>query len=288
MQTNQIESLKKERTVFEKIKGDYVVKAFWTFTYKSYLCFVMEYMIGGDFAAILENYVCLDEEVAKFYIAEIILALDMLHSLGIVHRDLKPDNILLDASGHVKLTDFGLSDAGLEGIMRDQKHEEGKFKRLMTSMKLLQIPNDQSPDTIKDDNKIEFIKGGNEALKKKKVLSFAPTEINSGLLKRKNTPQAGELVNMLNAEKKSIETAKEEKEKKRIIGTPDYIAPEIIKGDEHGKMVDWWSLGVMIYEFLCSVPPFNDETVDQVFENILAHHISWPNIGTFSLIANLF
>lgn len=242
----------------------------------------MEYMIGGDFAAILENYVCLDEEVARFYIAEIILALDMLHSLGIVHRDLKPDNILLDASGHVKLTDFGLSDAGIEGIVRDQgekgdapiKNRESKFNKLLNSMKLIQIPTQPSTET-KGDGKIEFIVGGQEALKKKKLLSFAPNECSSALLKKKNTE--------IEAEKATTKEAPPEEKKARIIGTPDYIAPEILKGEEHGKMVDWWSLGVMIYEFLCSVPPFNADSVDEVFENILQHQINWPTIGTESL-----
>ena len=56
----------------------------------------------------------LDEEVARFFIAEIVLAIESLHADNVVHRDLKPDNILLDSKGHIKLTDFGLSDVGLQ------------------------------------------------------------------------------------------------------------------------------------------------------------------------------
>ena len=284
MQSNQLEALKKERAVFEKIKGDYVVKAIWTFTYKSYICFVMEYMIGGDFAALLENYVCLDVEVARFYIAEIVLALDMLHNLGIIHRDLKPDNILLDASGHAKLTDFGLSDAGIEEIVREQgengtpqlKSKEGKFNKLINSMKILQIPTEKN-----DVNNVELIVGGQETLKKKKVLTFAPNEIGSQVSGIFGT------MDKVRDSQNCIETkhALDNEKKARIIGTPDYIAPEIIRGDSHGKMVDWWSLGVMIYEFLCSVPPFNDQSVDKVFENIQNLRINWPNIGIRSCLS---
>jgi serine/threonine protein kinase len=67
-------------------------------------------MYGGDFAGILSRYNALEESVVKFYIAELILAIEQLHSVGIIHRDLKPENILLDHRGHIKLTDFGLSE----------------------------------------------------------------------------------------------------------------------------------------------------------------------------------
>ncbi len=73
---------------------------------------VMEFMKGGDFSFLLEN-VDFDEETAKFYLAQVVLALDYLHKNGIIHRDLKPENILIDGDGHIKLTDFGLSEAGL-------------------------------------------------------------------------------------------------------------------------------------------------------------------------------
>ena len=77
---------------------------------------VMEFMKGGDFSHFLENVGYFDQDTAKFYLAQIILALEYLHNNGIIHRDMKPDNILIDADGHIKLTDFGLSEAGLKNI----------------------------------------------------------------------------------------------------------------------------------------------------------------------------
>ena len=74
---------------------------------------VMEFMKGGDLAHLLEDLGCFDEDVAKIYLAEILLSLEHLHSCHVIHRDLKPDNILMDAEGHLKLTDFGLSEIGL-------------------------------------------------------------------------------------------------------------------------------------------------------------------------------
>lgn len=88
------------------------------------MVFVMEYLKGGDFDKILRNYTRLDEDVAKFYVAEIVLAIDYLHSIGIVHRDLKPENILLDDKGHIKLTDFGLSEVGITNKLLKKNSEE--------------------------------------------------------------------------------------------------------------------------------------------------------------------
>lgn len=68
----------------------------------------MEYMAGGDLMTLLMKKDILTEEEAKFYIAELILAVDSIHKMNYIHRDLKPDNILIDRKGHLKLSDFGL------------------------------------------------------------------------------------------------------------------------------------------------------------------------------------
>lgn len=113
LEKNQNDLIEKEHRIFKELVGDFVVKAIASFPYKSYLCAVMEYMPGGDLGALLERECRLDYFEARFYIAEILLALESLHNQGIVHRDLKPDNILLDIKGHAKLADFGLSEKAL-------------------------------------------------------------------------------------------------------------------------------------------------------------------------------
>ena len=85
--------------------------AFFTFLHKNYVIFCMEYMAGGDMGDVMKNEEYLDEDCeAKFYVAELVLAIEYLHSKNIIHRDLKPENILLDDKGHTKLADFGLSN----------------------------------------------------------------------------------------------------------------------------------------------------------------------------------
>ncbi|CAD8181575.1 unnamed protein product [Paramecium octaurelia] len=218
-----LEQLKQERNIFEILTGDYVVKAYYSFQHESSLCFAQEYMIGGDFSKILINEGAFDENIARHYFSEILIALEYLHNNNIIHRDLKPENILLDQYGHIKLADFGLSELGINKKMIKKCSQQN-----FTS-------NDSSPSPI-----YQMIKGR----------SFRKSNI---------IPE--------NAER-------------RIIGTPDYIAPEIISGQSFShKSQDFWSLGIILYEFLVGIPPFNDDSVEKIYQNILKGEIEWPEIG---------
>ncbi|KAL7794532.1 putative response regulator receiver Rim15p [Trichoderma ceciliae] len=64
---------------------------------------------------------------------------------------------------------------------------------------------------------------------------------------------------------------------RRFVGTPDYLAPETIKGDKQDETSDWWSVGCIMFEFLYGIPPFHAGEAEQVFENILARRIQWPD-----------
>lgn len=90
-------------------KSPFVVQLYYSFQSNDKIFLVMEYMIGGDVKSLLHNLGFFDEEMALFYVAEVTLALEYLHSHSIIHRDIKPDNMLVSSLGHIKLTDFGLS-----------------------------------------------------------------------------------------------------------------------------------------------------------------------------------
>ena len=106
---NQVIHIKNEQLFMSKGKSPWIVELKASFQDYDYLYLVMEFLQGGDLMNILIKKNVLNEEEARFYVAEIVLAIESIHKLDCIHRDIKPDNVLIDKSGHIKLTDFGLS-----------------------------------------------------------------------------------------------------------------------------------------------------------------------------------
>ena len=109
LQKNQVIHIRSEQQIMSKIKSPWIVDLKASFQEDDYLFLVMEFCQGGDFMNLLIKKDILTEKEAKFYIAELILAVDSIHKLNCIHRDIKPDNILIDKNGHIKLSDFGLA-----------------------------------------------------------------------------------------------------------------------------------------------------------------------------------
>ncbi|KAJ0100409.1 hypothetical protein Patl1_19928 [Pistacia atlantica] len=210
---NAVESILAERNILISVRNPFVVRFFYSFTCRENLYLVMEYLNGGDLYSLLKNLGCLDEDMARVYVAELVLALEYLHSANVIHRDIKPDNLLIGQDGHIKLTDFGLSKVGL-----------------------IHSTDDLAGSSL------------------------------SGAGFLGDEPKTQPSLN------------REQRQKHSVVGTPDYLAPEILLGMGHGATADWWSVGVILFELLVGIPPFNAETPQQIFDNIMNRDIPWPEI----------
>jgi len=114
IQKNMVSQVMAERNALALTRSPFCVNLYYCLQSANNVFLVMEYLIGGDLKSLLGVYGYFDEVTARFYVAEIALALAYLHRHNIIHRDIKPDNILLTAKGHIKLTDFGLSKVGID------------------------------------------------------------------------------------------------------------------------------------------------------------------------------
>ena len=103
----QIERIMNERNLLEELNSDFIVKLHYAFQDDKYLYFVMDFIDGGDMFSIVKYQGKLDENIVRTYAAELILAIEYLHSRNIMYRDLKLENIMIDRQGHIKLIDLG-------------------------------------------------------------------------------------------------------------------------------------------------------------------------------------
>ncbi|KAL8517332.1 hypothetical protein ACS0TY_015536 [Phlomoides rotata] len=103
-----VEHVRAERNLLAEVGNHCIVKLYYSFQDPEYLYLIMEYLPGGDIMTLLMREDTLSEKVAKFYIAQTVLAIESIHKHNYIHRDIKPDNLPLDKNGHMKLSDFGL------------------------------------------------------------------------------------------------------------------------------------------------------------------------------------
>ena len=233
---NQVLHVRAERDVLSEAKNEWIVDLKFSFQDQNYLYLGMEFLPGGDLMSLLMARDILPEQEAKFYAAEIVLAIESVHKLDCIHRDLKPDNVLIDADGHIKLSDFGLSKK-LDLKLLDNPGQNGSKNNYGNS--------------INNNN----IKGPNQNL------SYAQ--------------QFSQFKNIKNKKRRAFAFS--------TVGTPDYIAPEVIRQKGYGQEIDWWSLGVIMFEMMIGYPPFFSESSTETCKKIL----DWKNTLNIRPEANI-
>ncbi|KAL6721902.1 serine/threonine-protein kinase dbf2 [Lecanora helva] len=214
---DEVRHILTERDILTAAKSEWLVKLLYAFQDEKSIYLAMEYVPGGDFRTLLNNTGVLHNRHSRFYIAEMFCCVNALHDLGYIHRDLKPENFLIDSTGHVKLTDFGLA----AGMLSPQKFESMRIKLEEVGQLSAPFVNPSEQRSV--------------AERRDGYRSLRDREVNYA---------------------------------KSIVGSPDYMAPEVLKGEQYDFTVDYWSLGCMLFEALSGYPPFAGSTVDETWQNL--------------------
>jgi len=251
LKRNQVAHVKAERDILAEADNEWVVKLYYSFQDSENLYFVMDYIPGGDLMFLLQKLEIFDEHLASFYISELVMALESVHKMGFIHRDIKPDNILIDRDGHIKLTDFGLC-TGFRWTHNSKYYQKGHGDH-------------SRQDSMEDILESEFT---------------CLSDITANITGLKN----GNLVSVLS----SITNSKPlERRRKRclhqrcqahsLVGTPNYIAPEVLLREGYTQSCDWWSVGVILYEMIIGAPPFYATSPEETQYKV----INWRNTLLF-------
>lgn len=199
--------------------------------------YAIDYCPGHDLHSLRKQQTesTFSENLIRFYAAEIVLTLEYLHSLGIVYRDLKPENIMIQEDGHIMLVDFDLSTK-------------------LTP----KAPRSSSPTTTAPMNP----ESATRKQRRRRGSSLFQGWCNSGII-----PEDTAL--MMEPESEVKTETDSGGRSNSFVGTEEYVAPEMLLGKGHDFAVDWWSLGILLYEMLYGFTPFKGDNRKETFSRIL-------------------
>lgn len=252
-----------EREILSILDHPFLPTLYAHFVSENLSCLVMEYCPGGDLHVLRQKQPArfFHEQAARFYVAEVLLALEYLHMLGIVYRDLKPENILVREDGHIMVTDFDLSLRCSVNPVLLQSPSTGPTEPPRMSGPCAGS-NCIDPFCMKPTCQVQ-------------VSCFRPPK------GRKTKPDLAALHRKL----PQLVAEPTEARSNSFVGTHEYLAPEIIKGDGHGSAVDWWTFGIFLYELLYGRTPFKGSGNDQTLANVVLESLRFPETPLVSFHA---
>ncbi|OMO89074.1 hypothetical protein COLO4_19944 [Corchorus olitorius] len=244
-----------EREILESLDHPFLPSLYAAIDSPKWLCLLTEFCPGGDLHVLRQRQPLkrFPESAVRFYASEVVVALEYLHMLGIVYRDLKPENVLVRSDGHIMLTDFDLSLKCDDSVTTPQIISSDHQKPPVPPPQG-EYPIDHPPFTSSSCIIPNCIVPA--------VSCFQPKR-----KRKKKTGHRGgpEFV----AEPIDVRSMS-------FVGTHEYLAPEIVSGEGHGSAVDWWTLGIFMYELFYGVTPFKGVDHELTLANIVARALEFP------------
>ncbi|EEB05255.1 AGC protein kinase Ppk18 [Schizosaccharomyces japonicus yFS275] len=287
---NQVTNVRSERAILmAQEQSPFIAQLYYAFQSKHYLYLVMEFMNGGDLAALLKSFGALPVSWVKTYSSEIILALKHLHELGIIHRDIKPDNILMTTRQYRLQKQRENDDSGdtsSQGTLTTPRPSYPNSPILGATLSAHQSRS-SSPLTREFRHALlNASEGGSIGTEFIEPLSLSAGT--SGHASFQEASDSGDSLMHVPLSKgkrhrhqPSWSFFRQPDAPKHFVGTPDYLAPETIQGSSQDDMVDWWAVGCVIFECLFGYPPFHADSPEKIFKNIVSHSILWPDRDDF-------
>ncbi|CAM0904754.1 unnamed protein product [Alopecurus aequalis] len=248
-----------EREILQMLDHPFLPTLYSYFTTDNLSCLVMEYCPGGDLHVLRQKQPTrtFSEAAARFYVAEVLLALEYLHMLGVIYRDLKPENILVREDGHIMLSDFDLSLRCSVSPMLMRCSSVGRDEPPR--------PSGPCAESCMDPLCIQP-SWANSSCFTPRLVPSTPSRTRRPRVEPPKKPSLPQLV---------VEPT--DARSNSFVGTHEYLAPEIIRGDGHGSSVDWWTLGIFLYELLYGKTPFRGPGNDETLTNVVSQGLKFPD-----------
>ncbi|CAN6704015.1 unnamed protein product [Malus baccata var. baccata] len=247
-----------EREILQLLDHPFLPTLYTHFETDRFCCLVMEYCPGGDLHTLRQRQPGkhFSEYAARFYAAEVLLALEYLHMLGVVYRDLKPENVLVRDDGHIMLSDFDLSlRCSVSPTLIRTSYDSDPSKRGAGAFCVQPACIEPSSVCIQPSCFIP---------------RFFPQKSKKS---RKPRAEPGFATNAL----PELVAEPTQARSMSFVGTHEYLAPEIIKGEGHGSAVDWWTFGIFLHELLYGKTPFKGSGNRATLFNVVGQQLKFPD-----------